>query len=87
MAILLHEFSHYFINTDMSNEIEADLNSVTIILGLGYPIADLYNAFGITFVGYPTEENKKRYDIINSYIKNYITKYNLKNVYANGIKN
>jgi hypothetical protein len=87
MAILLHEFSHYFINTDISNEIEADLNGITVYLALGYPIADLHNAFGVTFVGYPTEENKKRYDIINSFIKNFITKYNLKNVYANGVKN
>lgn len=86
MAILLHEFSHYFINSDMSNEVEADLNGITIYLGLGYPIKEVYSAFGETFVGYPTEENKKRYDIINSFIKNYITKYNLQNVYANGIK-
>ena len=87
MAILLHEFSHYFINSDMSNEVEADLNGITIYLGLGYPIKEVYSAFGETFVGYPTEENKKRYDIINTFIKNYITKYNLQNVYANGIKN
>jgi hypothetical protein len=86
MAILLHEFSHYFINSDMSNEVEADLNGITIYLGLGYPIKEVYSAFGETFVGYPTEENKKRYDIINTFIKNYITKYNLQNVYANGIK-
>jgi len=87
MAILLHEFSHYFINTDMSNETEADLNGITIYLALGYPIKEVYSAFGETFVGYPTEENKKRYDIINSFIKNFITKYNLQNVYANGVKN
>jgi len=87
IAILLHEFSHYFINTDMSNETEADLNGITIYLALGYPIKEVYSAFGETFVGYPTEENKKRYDIINSFIKNFITKYNLQNVYANGVKN
>lgn len=86
MAILLHEFSHYFINSDMSNEVEADLNGITIYLGLGYPIKEIYSAFGETFVGYPTEENKKRYDIINQYIKNYIQKYNLQNVYAGNEK-
>lgn len=70
----------------MSNEVEADLNGITIYLGLGYPIKEVYSAFGETFVGYPSEENKKRYDIINQYIKNYIQKYNLQNVYAGNEK-
>jgi len=84
MAILLHEFSHFYINTDISNETEADLNGLTIYLGLGYPIREGLLAFGETFVGYPTAENKKRYDIINTFIKNYISEHNIKDVYATG---
>lgn len=82
MAILLHEFSHYYLNTDISNETEADLNGLTIYLGLGYPIREAYEAFGKTFIGFPTEQNKKRYDIINKFIKDYIQEYNIKDVYA-----
>lgn len=82
MAILLHEFSHYYLNSDVSDEIEADLNGLTIYLGLGYPIREAYQAFTSTFIGYPTDQNKKRYDIIDRFIKDYIAEYNLKDVYA-----
>ena len=68
MAILLHEFSHYYLNSDVANETEADLNGLTIYLGLGYPIREAYQAFTSTFIGYPTEQNKQRYDIIDKFI-------------------
>jgi hypothetical protein len=84
MAILLHEFSHFYLNSDISNETEADLNGLTIYLGLGYPIREAYQAFAVTFIGYPTEQNKQRYDIIDRFIKDYIQEYNLKDVYATG---
>jgi hypothetical protein len=83
MAILLHEFSHFYLNSDISNETEADLNGLTIYLGLGYPIREAYEAFGTTFIGYPSEQNKKRYDIINKFIREYIDEYKIKDVYAN----
>jgi len=82
MAILLHEFSHYYLNSDISNETEADLNGLTIYLGLGYPIREAYAAFGDTFVGHPSAQNKIRYDIINKFIKDYIDEYKIKDVYA-----
>lgn len=82
MAILLHEFSHYYLNSDISDEVEADLNALTIYLGLGYPIKEAYAAFGQTFVGSPTPLNKSRYDIIDTFIKDYIREYNIKDVYA-----
>ena len=84
MAILLHEFSHFYLNSDISNETEADLNGLTIYLGLGYPIKEAYSAFIDTFIGYPTEQNKRRYDIINRFIKDYIEEYKIKDVYAVG---
>jgi Zn-dependent protease with chaperone function len=83
MAILLHEYSHYYLNTDITNETEADLNGLTIYLGLGYPIREAYAAFTETFIGYPSAQNKQRYDIINRFIKDYIAEYNIKDVYAN----
>jgi hypothetical protein len=82
MAILLHEFSHYYLNADIANETEADLNGLTIYLGLGYPIREAYEAFGKTFIGYPTAQNKQRYDIIDKFIKEYIREYDIKDVYA-----
>ena len=84
MAILLHEFSHFYLNSDITNETEADLNGLTIYLGLGYPIREAYAAFGETFIGYPSEQNKQRYDIINKFIKDYISEYKIKDVYASG---
>ena len=86
MAILLHEFSHFYINTDIANETEADLNGLTIYLGLGYPVREAYAAFVETFIGYPSQQNKERYDILNKFIKDYIAEYNIKDVYASGNK-
>jgi hypothetical protein len=84
MAILLHEYSHFYLNSDIANETEADLNGLTIYLGLGYPIREAYEAFAKTFIGYPSEQNKVRYDIINRFIREYIEEYKIKDVYANG---
>jgi hypothetical protein len=75
MAILLHEFSHYYMNTDMANETEADLNGLLIYLGLGYPRVDAYNVFTQVFVTSPTEINKDRMKIIDDFIKNFEEKY------------
>lgn len=84
MAILLHEYSHFYLNSDIANETEADLNGLTIYLGLGYPIREAYEAFGKTFIGYPSEQNKERYDIINRFIREYIEEYKIQDVYATG---
>lgn len=84
MAILLHEFSHFYLNSNIADETEADLNGLTIYLGLGYPIKEAYQAFAVTFIGYPTQQNKQRYDIINKFIREYIDEYKLKDVYADG---
>lgn len=86
MAILLHEFSHFYLNSNIADETEADLNGLTIYLGLGYPIKEAYQAFAITFIGYPTEQNKQRYDIINKFIREYIDEHKIKDVYADGEK-
>jgi hypothetical protein len=37
-------------------------------------------------MGAQTELNKKRYEILNNFIRDYIQEHNIKDVYANGYK-
>jgi hypothetical protein len=71
MAILLHEYSHYYVNKDIDNESEADLNGLLIYLGLGYPRFEGHEAFLKTFINTPTEQNKVRYDKIKKFIDDF----------------
>ena len=71
LAILLHEFSHFYLNKDKNSESEADLNALLVYLGLGYPRIDAYNVFLNVFKKAPTEQNKERYDKINKFIQNF----------------
>lgn len=75
MAILLHEFSHFYLNTDMANETEADLNGLIIYLGLGYPRIDAYNVFTQVFSTSANELNVNRMKIIDDFIRNFEDKY------------
>lgn len=75
MAILLHEFSHFYLNTDMANETEADLNGLIIYLGLGYPRIDAYNVFTQVFSTSANELNVNRMKIIDDFIRNFEEKY------------
>tara|TARA_R110001632_G_scaffold46527_1_gene118173 strand:+ start:739 stop:1482 length:744 start_codon:yes stop_codon:yes gene_type:complete len=65
MAILLHEFSHYYLNDIMEDEIEADRHSLSIYMALGYPRIDAYNVYLDVFTNAPTELNKERYQALN----------------------
>ena len=90
MAILLHEFSHYYLNTDMANETEADLNGLIIYLGLGYPRIDAYNVFTQVFLTTPNEVNENRMKVIDDFIQNFEKKhlemnYDSKSLYKNYI--
>jgi hypothetical protein len=71
MAILLHEFSHVYLNDNVDDEVEADLNSLLIYLGLGYPRIDAFEVFAKTFINAPSQQNKDRYDKIKSFIDNF----------------
>lgn len=75
MAILLHEFSHYYLNTDISNETEADLNGLLIYLGLGYPRIDAYNVFSQVFITSPNSVNTNRMKIIDKFIRKFEEKH------------
>jgi len=71
MAILLHEYSHYFINKNPSSEIQADINGLNIYLKLGYPKIDIYNVFLNVFKRSPSMQNKKRYIKLDKFVKNF----------------
>jgi hypothetical protein len=71
MAIMLHEYSHYYVNEDIDNESEADLNGLLIYLGLGYPRFEGHEAFLKTFINTPSHQNKERYDKIKNFIDDF----------------
>lgn len=71
MAILLHEYSHYYVNENINDESEADLNGLLIYLGLGYPRFEAHEAYLKTFIDMPTPENKDRYDKIKKFIEDF----------------
>lgn len=71
MAILLHEFSHYYLNVELTNEIEADVNALKIYLGLGYPVVESHKAFTDVFTHADNALNRERYDYIFEYVNNF----------------
>lgn len=75
MCILLHEFSHYYLNTDIANETEADLNGLLMYLSLGYPRIDAYNVFSQVFITAPNSVNTNRMKIIDKFIRNFEEKH------------
>ena len=58
IIILLHEFSHNFINYDQDDEVEADQHGVNIYNELGYPKIEAINAFGDIMAD--TDDNYER---------------------------
>jgi hypothetical protein len=74
VAILLHEYSHFNLNTNINDEVEADLNGLMIYLSLGYPRIEGYQAFLEVFKDSPTNQNKNRYDVINNFIRDFESK-------------
>lgn len=67
-AILCHEYSHFYENNNMRDEVEADLNGILIYLGLGFPKIECHQAFLDVFKGTPTELNKHRYNVLKQFI-------------------
>lgn len=73
MAIICHEFSHFYLNEVQRDEIEADLNALTLYMGMGYPVIEAHKAFLETFHKTPTEMNKERYIYLKTFIDNFDT--------------
>jgi len=82
MVILLHEFSHKYMNPkigkEISDEVSADINALNIYLSLGYPHIEAQYAFLKVFKGANNAFNKKRYLILDDFIKKF-TKGELEN--------
>lgn len=68
MAILLHEYSHVYLNSRASDEVEADLNAARIYLGLGYPRIELMNAWANVFYKADTPGNRDRWNKVKNFI-------------------
>lgn len=71
MVTLLHEYSHYFVNKNIEDETEADLNGLVIYLSLGFPRVDAIHEFTSAFYGAANELNKQRIDTIVKFINDF----------------
>ena len=71
MAILLHEFCHFYVNKNPSSEVESDLNALKIYLSLGYPRIDAYNVFLNVFKTASNREALERFQKLDAFIKNW----------------
>ena len=71
MAVLLHEFSHFNLNEDMHDEVEADLNGIKMYMGLGYPVIEGHKSFISVFKGLPTKQNVERYEFLKTFMDNF----------------
>ena len=71
MAIIFHEYSHFFRNKDVDNEEEADKHSLDIYLSLGFSKVECLDAWTYVFEMYDTNKNRNRYDLIEQIINKY----------------
>ncbi len=75
MIILLHEYSHKWLNPklgrDIGDEVAADINALNIYLSLGYPDIEANQAFLAVFRKADTEQNHKRYLILRDFIERF----------------
>lgn len=75
LVILLHEFSHKYMNPkigrEISDEVSADINALNIYLSLGYPMIEAQYAFLKVFKGANNELNKRRYLILDDFMKKF----------------
>jgi hypothetical protein len=75
MVILLHEYSHKYMNPkqgrDISDEVGADINGLYIYLGLGFSKVDAIFVFANVFLKAQTPSNLDRMRKIMDYIKRF----------------
>jgi len=71
MAIILHEYSHFYLNANPSSETESDINGLRIYMALGYPRIDAYNVFLNVFKTSSSKQNLDRFHKIDNFIKTY----------------
>jgi hypothetical protein len=75
MIVLLHEYSHKFMNPKIgrpiSDEVAADINALMLYLSLGYSPIEAHQAFLYVFKDANNKQNFKRYLIIRDFIKKF----------------
>ena len=71
IAILLHEFSHFYLNKVHSDEFEADMNALMIYCALGFPRKEGATAFYKVFYRTPSDLNVDRMNKIMALLKNF----------------
>jgi len=71
LAILLHEYSHFYINVKPEDEEEADFNALLIFLSLGYSKIAAYKAFCEVFKPADSPSNRERDRKIRYFIDNF----------------
>ena len=76
MAILLHEYSHKFVNEKSglkaTDEIGADINALNIYLSLGYSPMEAHLVFLKVFHTANNDFNHKRYLVLNDFIQKFV---------------
>jgi len=70
-AILLHEFSHIFLNNNPADESEADINGLCMYLSLGFPRVEAVEAWVETFWIADVPENIERQKIMMQFIEDF----------------
>jgi hypothetical protein len=72
VLVLLHEYSHKYKNPDakfnIGYETGADIHALDMYLSMGYPHIEAQRGFLSVFDNAKSEENHKRYKIINDFI-------------------
>lgn len=56
-CVMCHEYSHHHMNVDPTNELEADLNGLSIYLALGYSPIEAIETYTSIFETVPTNQN------------------------------
>jgi hypothetical protein len=82
--INLHEYSHNFLNDDMDDEVQADLNALALYMPLRYSYVEAIYAF--TNIFGDNDHNVMRLNYIDEYLKeNNLEKRSNKQHYTNSI--
>jgi len=73
IAVLSHEYGHFYknplMNLPIGDEFGADLNGVTVFVGSGFGLDEYGNAFKKVFNGADTDQNRRRRQVIEKFLK------------------
>ena len=71
VVILLHEFSHFYLNKNHKDEFEADRNALMVYCGLGYPRKQAGTAWYRVFYRSDTNLNRARMKKIIDFLQSF----------------